>query len=108
MNKKRTNVKKTRDQVLMLHRESMLIVKYLVYFILAPSANKVKIGVTSRTAQDRMNDLIPCPPVPLKVLKTIKGTPMMEKALHIKFKEYHSHREWFNYCGKLKAFIDKI
>lgn len=79
-----------------------------IYFIIAPDVNKIKIGVTSRSAIDRLNDLIPCSPITLRVLKTMKGNYVVEKSLHDRFKEYHSHNEWFYYKGKLKSFINSL
>ena len=89
-------------------RSNYFTKKETIYFITDPNSKMVKIGITSRSAKDRLKDIAPYCPVTLVILKTMKGTYMDEKKLHDKFREYHSHNEWFYHKGKLKIFIENI
>lgn len=88
-----------------------------VYFI-APRAfqkggavsdlSVVKIGHTLGNPKDRLKSLQTGSPVPLVVLCYTRGGVDFERALHEKFAEHRSHREWFFVRGELELLLDAL
>jgi len=78
-----------------------------IYFILAPSVNKVKIGVSDKIEQ-RLSNLQVGSPVKLELLLYFKADPHIENKLHERFCEYRSHGEWFEYAKPIKDIVLEI
>jgi hypothetical protein len=59
---------------------------------------KCKIGMTAGDIKARLASLQTSSPLPLQLLayKTCDTFREMEKTLHVKYTEHHSHGEWFN------------
>lgn len=47
-------------------------------------------------------------PVPLELLATIRGRPILELQLHYRFREAALHSEWFRPVPELLEFIEAI
>ncbi|MDE2020540.1 MAG: GIY-YIG nuclease family protein [Patescibacteria group bacterium] len=78
-----------------------------VYFALAPESGRLKIGV-ARNPAARFASLCSSSPEPLKLLAILEGDETLERELHARFSEYRTHREWFRYEGKLRAFVSPL
>lgn len=78
-----------------------------VYFILAPTASRIKIGVATKVAK-RFNALRLMSPVPLLLLGYIEGSYPIETELHRMFSEYRVHGEWFDFSGKLREYCERF
>ncbi len=78
-----------------------------VYFILAPSVSKIKIGVAAKVVK-RFDNLRSMSPVPLLLLGHIEGSYPVETKFHRMFSEYRIHGEWFDYSGKLKEYCERF
>ena len=72
------------------------------YFILAPVLNKVKIGKAHKVSE-RLDHLQTGSPELLQLLRVV---PFDEREMHELFKRFRVHREWFEYTGELKAFVE--
>jgi hypothetical protein len=77
-----------------------------VYFIHAPAVNLVKIGFTAAVPDRRLRALRCGSPVRLKRLGLLRGPRQLEKSLHARFREHHSHGEWFHLSGDLALFAE--
>lgn len=66
-----------------------------VYFLDAPSVNRIKIG-TGICPEDRLNAVRLMSPVPVVLIGMIVGGRTREAELHEKFKERRVHGEWFD------------
>jgi Meiotically up-regulated gene 113 len=76
----------------------------VVYVVRA--GEMVKIG-KANDVKDRISVLqIGCP-FPMEVLHLFEGYTELESKLHLKFKKFRSHGEWFHYSPKIRAFINK-
>jgi transposase-like protein len=78
-----------------------------VYFLLAPDAKMVKIGVTT-DLPSRMQAIQACSPVQLTVVATIPGDEAVESAMHLRFASSRAHFEWFRLTPELARFIEEI
>jgi len=78
-----------------------------VYFILAPVANMVKIGVAINL-KDRFTNLSNMSPIPIKMLCAMPGSYALENKLHHKFKHLRDHGEWFRYEGELLYYCENL
>lgn len=79
------------------------------YFVQSQSQpHLVKIGTTTSTPIDRLSNLQTGSPVPLKLLWAFKGIQLMEPFLHIVFKEFWTHGEWFKPAPKLGALVKAL
>lgn len=76
----------------------------IVYFIQAEGGGPIKIGTTTNIRQ-RLDSLQAGSPVLLRVLGTIPGNHVLERALHQRFATARSHFEWFLPTPALMAFI---
>jgi hypothetical protein len=74
----------------------------LIYFVRV--GDKVKIGFTNDVHR-RLSELQVSSPVKLEPLLILRGSAVMERALHRKFKAQRLNREWFRLDGPLAAFI---
>lgn len=75
-----------------------------VYFIAAPSARLIKIGVTINLAS-REKELRAMSPIPLVRLGHMAGDFVDEQALHFRFQHLRDHGEWFSDAPEIRAFI---
>lgn len=80
----------------------------MIYFILAEELNRVKIGYTSSSVDERYASLQISSPCELKILYFTHGNMKREKHFHNLFAEYHIRGEWFEYKGKLKFFLMEL
>lgn len=78
-----------------------------IYFILAPSAQRIKIGY-SGNPNKRINQLLTSSPHELEVLLVIPGTRDEERSLHERFAHLRQHREWFTDCEELREYINHL
>jgi Meiotically Up-regulated Gene 113 (MUG113) protein len=86
-----------------------VLMRHVVYFVLAPKANMVKIGqaceVDPPTA--RLKSLQTGSPEILQVILVLDYKPPFEEnQLHFRFRDYREHGEWFRYEGELHKFIE--
>lgn len=79
----------------------------VIYFVLAPITNRIKIG-HSKNLTERLKSIQANCPEELKLLGYIRGNKDMELLLHDIFSEYRLHGEWFDYTPALKKMIDAI
>jgi hypothetical protein len=78
----------------------------MIYFIQATSDNRIKIGMSDNpTIRLRQLQTGSSSQKPYTILTVLPGGRRREKELHKKFKEYHSHREWFNPASEILEFI---
>lgn len=75
-----------------------------VYFVLAPSAKAVKIGITTDIPA-RINAIRAVSPVEIELLREIPANVETERQLHKKFSHLRMHGEWFRYEAELQAAI---
>lgn len=78
----------------------------VVYFIEKVGVGHVKIGITSRDIAKRIAGLQQS--MELKLLGTIPGDCVMEKALHDRFSELNIRGEWFFLTHGLRRFIKAV
>lgn len=78
-----------------------------VYFIATADRTMVKIGC-SGTPPNRLDALAAWSPVPLEILAAVPGKPMDERAIHSRYIDLHSHKEWFRSSGEMLADIEAI
>ena len=64
----------------------------------------VKIGYTI-DLNKRLRTLSTASPVPLKVLKRLRGTPADERRLHAMFKPWKQKNEWFRLEGDVAEWV---
>lgn len=67
----------------------------------------VKIG-HSLDPEERIRGIRTSSPNDCDLLFCIPGEVALERSLHREFVACHHQREWFFYCGKLKAFIEEL
>ncbi len=79
----------------------------MIYFILNPKLNVVKIGYTEKDVLTRLAQLKTGNSEPLVVVTTIEGDINVEKSLHAKFAKYRKQGEWFNLSEEIIKFINK-
>lgn len=77
----------------------------MIYFIVDPQSNLVKIGTTNDLSsafraikRGNGNDLY--------IAKTIPGSYSEENRLHKQYAHLRGNREWFKFEGELKEFIE--
>lgn len=76
------------------HRQQTGPIKGVIYVIGGPTG-PVKIGWTRGNVEARLKQLQIGNPLPLSILKTMKGTTHDETDLHIRLTNYHIRGEWF-------------
>lgn len=79
----------------------------LVYFVLAPSVDLVKIGVSNDPFR-RLHTMKPLSPVPLELIGCIEGGAKREAELHEELALYRERDEWFRFEGKVEAVMDEL
>jgi hypothetical protein len=80
----------------------------VVYFILAPAANLVKIGFTASSVQRRLEAIQTAASERLQILAAMKGGMADEKKTHQQFKHLRSVGEWFRYEDDLRSFVEGL
>lgn len=78
----------------------------LVYVILDPARNTIKIGKTDRFLDKRLNEHRTSNPH-ISLLHVFPSSQYSESYLHKMFEDLHDDREWFFYGKKAKEFILK-
>lgn len=78
-----------------------------VYFIVARDSRRIKIGF-SVDPEARLRELATGAAEPLKLLAIAPGSKAIETRLHARFRESHSHLEWFNATPDLSAFVEGL
>lgn len=78
-----------------------------VYFLEAKGIKRVKIGFTT-SPKTRLNELRLGSPVPLTILKVVRGNLSLEIAVLALFHKYRLHGEWFDSHDKLMRFIKSL
>lgn len=79
-----------------------------VYFIRPVGMlGPIKIGC-SRLTSDRLAALTVWSPFPLEIAAEIEGDFVLERRFHAKFRELHSHSEWFRHADQIDADIRAI
>lgn len=78
-----------------------------IYFIAAEGTNLIKIGY-AKDVYSRLGTIGAGCPYPMRVLTVIPGAIEDEHRLHLRFKEYNFHHEWFRLEGELLAFVDEL
>lgn len=81
---------------------------FMIYFIQAEQAKKIKIGFTKKWIAKRMSSMRSESPDSLVFLSGIPGNQLEEKLLHKQFSHIHSHGEWFYECLELVEFINSL
>lgn len=78
----------------------------IVYFILDPTTNNVKIGYTTLDRmRPRLKELQIGSSSELKLLGTVWGDKSVESRLHEKFQDSWVRGEWFKWTEELQTFI---
>ncbi|GCD10443.1 GIY-YIG nuclease family protein [Clostridium tagluense] len=79
-----------------------------IYFILNRDTDSVKIGITKREVQKRLNALQTGCPNKLELIYAVKGNYTTEKYLHklFDFDRIRLKGEWFNYSYHIKQWIN--
>lgn len=78
----------------------------IVYFILDPTTNNVKIGYTTLDRmRPRLKELQIGSSSELKLLGTVWGGKSVESRLHEKFQDSWVRGEWFKWTEELQTFI---
>lgn len=74
-----------------------------IYFI--KGRDLVKVGYTAGDPIKRLNRLQTGSADPLVLLGFINGTPVTERQLHWRFKDWNAHGEWFHIKGAVSRFL---
>lgn len=74
-----------------------------VYFLYA--CGRIKIGTSKDPLRRALIDILPYCPVPLVMLGTIIGGPVIEGQLHKRFEAERIRDEWFRLSPELRAFL---
>lgn len=86
-----------------------LVAEKLVYFVLDPAQNAVKIGYAKKGALvQRLKDIQTGNVAVLKLLATIPGSRKKEASLHRQFHTLRQRGEWFRYEEPLVSFIEEL
>ena len=82
--------------------------KQLLYFVQKGGAGPIKIGVSS-DVDGRIRQLSTGSDERIRLLAAIEQTEEVnERALHAKFAGFRKNGEWFEPCGELLEFIDRM
>lgn len=78
-----------------------------IYFALAQSVQKIKIGYSDSPGR-RFAALEGQSPVGLKLLGVIEGSEQQEKKIQADLIEYRDQGEWFDYTAQVKEYIKNL
>lgn len=81
--------------------------KGVVYFLAAPSVNRVKIGTSARL-EARIAEIGTWSPVDLEVMGTVPGGLYLERAFHEAFATFRARGEWFDVNERSKPLMGEI
>lgn len=76
----------------------------MIYFILAPELNRVKIGLAQKP-WERLSKLQTDCPCDVQLVAFIQGDLAAEQALHQRFAQQRVRGEWFNLIGPLLDYV---
>ncbi len=79
----------------------------VIYFIEAIGTNRVKIGYTKQTVNQRLAMLRTGSSVELNVIRELDGGPSAEKSLHRFFASARRNGEWFN-LEQVQSMISEV
>lgn len=79
----------------------------VIYFVRAKGLDYIKIGF-SKNLDKRLRVLQASSPVPLELIKYVRGTMSTEQALLHVFGKYRVHGEWFKVNPSLSEFIKAL
>jgi hypothetical protein len=80
----------------------------VLYFVFAADVNRIKIGISQKTKLERRLKIIQAQsPVEITLIGVIESSNVveLETNLHIVFKDYWIHSEWFEYTDAIAKFI---
>lgn len=83
----------------------------IVYFVLCPVTNRVKIGTTTHDPDSRLETLKTGASTGDKyqmLITMVDFEDGAEKNIHRIFDKYRVYREWFRYEGDLKQFLKTV
>lgn len=78
-----------------------------VYFLDAPSVNRIKIG-TAIEPEHRVTAVRLMSPVEIRLIGTIAGGRSKEAELHERFRERRAHGEWFDADADFRGEIQRL
>jgi hypothetical protein len=78
-----------------------------VYFALAKEVNRLKIGFSVNPVY-RHSDLTRQSPIRIELVGLVEGTIQTEVALHQRFVRQWIMREWFDYSGELREYVESL
>ena len=81
--------------------------KGVVYFLGAPSVNRVKIGTSTRL-DARVAEIGTWSPVDLEVIGTVTGGLHLERTFHEAFATFRARGEWFDVNERSKPLMMEI
>jgi hypothetical protein len=80
-----------------------------ITYLIEVEGRFVKIGYTnSDSAATRLANLQTACPFEYRMIAEIPGGKELERCLHDLFAEFRRSGEWFEICGAVKAFIERI
>jgi hypothetical protein len=79
-----------------------------VYFLQCGGDGPIKIGITARDIEYRLNDIQSNTPFEIKCLATISGSLKHERWLHHKFRNFRLRGEWFNAADQILELVENI
>lgn len=77
----------------------------MIYFILDPAADAVKIGYTRSPGRRRFHQLKTGNPKPIVLLGMIEGSPTVEREIHDHFHPARMRGEWFHYSDVVRTQV---
>lgn len=77
----------------------------VVYFLLSPEVERVKIGHTEAWDGKRIIDLQMANAAVVEPVAYLRGTATIERAVHALFREHRHHGEWFQVVPELETFV---
>lgn len=88
-------------------RQPLSLPESVVYFIAAPEAEAIKVGIT-RQLDRRFSTLQMACPFSLVLLGVVPGNGVHERRIQLLFRREHMRGEWFRDGGQLRSFIDAV
>jgi hypothetical protein len=79
-----------------------------VYFVHEIGMGAIKIGITGRGVDDRIQRMVTNTPHILTLLAVIEGDRKFETELHFRFASARIRGEWFRPVPELLAYIEEV
>lgn len=76
-----------------------------IYFALAESAGRVKIGYTASDPNSRIKAIQCGCPFPVRLIAKIEGPRTWEQQAHTMFSKYRQSGEWFEFTEPIKDWL---